>query len=547
MYQKFVYFISCWLLSVSLVFPKSVSEQFVASKLSSFASAKGLTFDEVQQILPFRYQGNTAFYTVNFKPAGWMLIAADDESEPIIAYSKEGNFVTTQLPESMQSWLNNYAGNILEPSVNSQRTTNPGWETAPEKSSATVKADVVEPLVQVKFNQSSPWNKYCPADNNGKAYVGCVAVAMAQAMTVPQYPDKSVGYFSYNCPPYGNLSIDYNNESAYNWGLILSGTDNRDEAARLLYHCGVSVKMEYSSTGSGTQTTYIPAALKTYYKYPNSVVSYSRGSYSGNWEDLIKNELYHGRAVVYSGNDGLGNPGHAFNLDGFDGNSMYHINWGWGGANNGYYSINNVKDGANDYTKNQQVVVGIRAPSVGPSDINISNLSVKENQPAGTVVGDITIDSEAVNPVYEFVLKGAFSIFLHDYMPSAFYVENGKLKTNTTFQLEDESIPVSVKVTNVANKMYYEKQFNIAIVASNTAINNPDDSEKNIFFSDNTIIYNGNVENVQFTLYTLSGSKALNLKLQKGQNSLAGFNLAPGYYILKTNEISFKPIKIFIH
>jgi len=305
--------------------------------------------------------------------------------------------------------------------------------------------------------------------------------------------------------------------------------------------------MEYSSTGSGTQTTYIPAALKTYYKYPNSVVSYSRGSYSGNWEDLIKNELYHGRAVVYSGNDGLGNPGHAFNLDGFDGNSMYHINWGWGGANNGYYSINNVKDGANDYTKNQQVVVGIRAPSVGPSDINISNLSVKENQPAGTVVGDITIDSEAVNPVYEFVLKGAFSIFLHDYMPSAFYVENGKLKTNTTFQLEDESIPVSVKVTNVANKMYYEKQFNIAIVASNTAINNPDDSEKNIFFSDNTIIYNGNVENVQFTLYTLSGSKALNLKLQKGQNSLAGFNLAPGYYILKTNEISFKPIKIFIH
>lgn len=547
MRQKFVYFIFCWLLSVSFVFPKSVSEQFVASRIPSFAAARGISFDEVQQISPYQYQGNTAFYSVNFKPRGWMLIAADDEAEPIIAYSKEGNFVTNQLPESMQSWLTIYAKNILDPSVNSQTTINPGWETAPEKSSAAVNADIVEPLVQVKFNQSSPWNKYCPSGTDGRSYAGCVAVAMAQAMTVPQYPDKPVGFFSYNCPPYGSLSIDYDKESAYNWSLILSGTDNRDEAARLLYHCGVSVKMEYSATGSGTQTSYVPGALKNYYKYPNSVVSYSRGSYSGNWEDLIKNELYHGRAVVYSGNDGLGNPGHAFNLDGFDGNSMYHINWGWGGANNGYYSINNVKDGANDYTKNQLVVVGIRAPSVGPSDINISNLTVKENQPAGTVVGDITIDSEAENPVYEYVLKGAFSVFLHDYMPSAFYVEAGKLKTNATFQLEDESIPVSIKVTNVANNMFYEKQFNIAIVASNTAINSPDDSQKNLLYRDNTVIYNGNEESINFSIFTLSGSKMISAKLYKGQNNIGSFNLVPGYYVLKTNDISIKPIKILIH
>ena len=546
MYQKFVYFILSWLISTSFVFSKSVSEQFIVSKLNAFTSFKGLPFNDAQQISTFNYLGKTGFYIVNFKPEGWMLIAADDEAEPILAYSKEGHFVTKDMPESMQSWLTDYARNILETSDNKQGVVHPHWEISSQKVASTINEEVVLPLIQVKFNQSSPWNKYCPTGTDGATYVGCVAVAMAQSMTVPQYPDKPTGYFSYYCAPYGNLSVDYSNLPPYDWNLILSGTDNKDAAAKLLYHCGVSVKMEYSATGSGTQSSYVPGALKTYFKYPNSVISYSRNSYTANWEDLIKNELKHGRAVVYSGNDGLGNPGHAFNLDGYDG-SLYHINWGWGGINNAYYSINNVKDVANDYTKNQQVVVGIRAPSVGPSDIYISNLSVKENQPAGTVVGDITIDSEAVNPVYEYELKGPFSVFLHDYMQSAFYVEDGKLKTLNAFQLEDESVPLSIKVTNVSNKMYYEKQFNIAIVASNTALNDPFAAQSNLMFKDNKIYYSGNEQNVSYCIYTLSGSKVFGSILNSGENSISDLNLCSGYYILKTNKISLKPIKILIH
>lgn len=535
-----------WLVSTTVIFSKPVSEQLIASKLEAFSLTKGFSYNYVQQISPFKYSGTTAFYIVNFNPEGWMLISADDEAEPIIAYSKKGQFVSYEMPESMQSWITTYAKNILEPTVNNSGKINPNWEISPQKTIATTSENIVDPLIQVKFNQSSPWNKYCPSDNDGKAYVGCVAVAMAQAMTVPQYPDKPTGFFSYYCAPYGNLSIDYSNEPVYNWSLILSGSDNKDAAAKLLYHCGVSVKMSYSATGSGTQSSYIPNALKTYFKYPNSALSYNREGYSSNWEDLIKNELNHGRAVVYSGNDGLGNPGHAFNLDGYDG-GLYHINWGWGGTNNGYYNINNVKDGTNDYTKNQQVIVGVRAPSVGPSDIYISNLSVAENQPSGTVVGAVTINSEAVNPIYEYELKGPFSVFLHDYMQSAFYIENGNLKTLMPFQLEDESVPVTIKVTNVSNKMYYEKQFNIAIVASNTAVNDIASDQMNLIFNNNKIYYNGNEQDVICSIYSLSGSKIFSSTLKLGENSISESNITSGYYILKTNKISLKPIKILIH
>ncbi len=32
--------------------------------------------------------------------------------------------------------------------------------------------------------------------------------------------------------------------------------------------------------------------------------------------------------------------GHAFVLDGYDKNGLYHVNWGWGGASDGYFDVN---------------------------------------------------------------------------------------------------------------------------------------------------------------------------------------------------------------
>ena len=58
-----------------------------------------------------------------------------------------------------------------------------------------------------------------------------------------------------------------------------------------------------------------------------------------NWIDLIYNELYQGRPVVYGG-EGT-DVGHEFVCDGYmyEGGDLFHINWGWGGMSDGYFVL----------------------------------------------------------------------------------------------------------------------------------------------------------------------------------------------------------------
>lgn len=528
---------------------KTLTKEAIAHVVPMFAGYKGLTYDAVKSVEPFSVDERPAFYVVNLTPQGWMLIAADNKVSPVLAYSHQGQFVTRDFPVSLELWLNNYARMVFYISETKELPEHPNWNEQPLRAPSAVTDDAVEPLIKVKFNQSSPWNKYCPSDNNGRAVVGCVAVAMAQAMTVHKYPERPTGSFSYSCPPYGNLFINYSAEPAYNWDMIIAGTDGKDASAKLLYHCGVSVEMEYSPSGSGTQTGKITGALKSFFYYPNSVKTYTRGSYTDDWESLIKNEIKHGRPVVYAGNDGTSNPGHAFNLDGYDGNNMYHINWGWGGANNGYYGINNIKDGQNDYTKGQQVITGIRPPSIAPSDIFISNLSVPANQPAGTVVGTVTVESEAVNPIYEYQLKGPYSIFLHDYMPASFYIEKGELKTVRPFDLEDEQIPVSITVTNKNNGLSYEKDFIIRIADAPNSVEKlwSNNTGLNFVYTEKKLIVYAVDKETKFDIYNMSGRKVRSGLLSQGTNKIDLSDIQEGYYLFKTPNTFIKPVKLLVH
>jgi hypothetical protein len=56
----------------------------------------------------------------------------------------------------------------------------------------------IDPLVQVKWGQAYPYNKFCPSRNEcSNTAVGCVAVATAQIMSYHKYP-SSLGGFSFD-------------------------------------------------------------------------------------------------------------------------------------------------------------------------------------------------------------------------------------------------------------------------------------------------------------------------------------------------------------
>ena len=424
---------------------------------------------KIANVQAVSYQGMTAYYIIQFNE-GWALISADDMSQPLIGYSDQGTFQTENQPENMRGMMDVYCQQIKR---NSQIKGAPhvDWESRPDSEHLTRAAanERIEPLITVNWNQSGSYKKYCPKDANGQAVVGCVAVGMAQAMSVAQFPPRPYGSHSYNSNTYGNIFIDYEKEPDYNWADILSGANGRDDVARLLYHCGVAVNMDYGVDGSGTMTSYVPGALKRNFGYPESVKYYTRSGYEGDWEELILTEIREGRAVAYSGSDPKKNYGHCFNLDGWDG-TFFHVNWGWGGSNNGYFGVNGLRDATMDmdYTSGQGVVIGIRAPSVKPSNIILSYNYVLADQPAGTEVGTITVESEATDPTYTFSIRGEYSVLFHTYLPAPFEIVDGVLVTTESLSMEDypEGINIEITATNDQNQSSVTRHFTIFVTNS---------------------------------------------------------------------------------
>ena len=443
----------------------AVAKQMMMQKVDGFD-------DEVKDVKTVGYEGKASYYVVSFRKGGWALISADDMSSPLLGYNPEGTFETEGQPENMKYMLDIYSRQIRD-NARFNGSRHAGWEQASRPTGSDARraprraATVVKPLIKVNWNQTGAYASFVREwTKDSNVPVGCVAVGMAQAMSVHRYPDRPQGYHAYTSANYGSLYVDYDNAQPYDWDAILSGADMKIHVARLLWHCGVSVNMNYAPGGSGANESAIPKALKNYFKYPDVANVYYRDSYDGNWKQLIVDEITSGRAVIYCGADPVKSYGHCFNLDGYDG-EFFNVNWGWGGANNGYFSLDALRDATMDmnYTSGQSAVVNVRPPSEKPSNIYLSKKVVAYSQPAGTVVGDVTVESEAKNPTYTFKVMGEYNVVFHTTMPAPFKVVDGQLVTTEVLTEEEygSEIKISITVTNNQNKASLTRDFTIKL------------------------------------------------------------------------------------
>ena len=325
-----------------------------------------------------RAGGNAnAFYVFNIGP-GFVMVAADDRVQPVLAYSLEDSFQAEDMPANIRFFLNEYVQEIaqivsdplLETPLVSQ------WREALSPNAGTPRnVTEVTPLLATKWNQNSYYNNMCPADTggpNGHTYVGCAATAMGQIMRYWQYPTSGIGSHSYNCDHsgqgygnYGILSADFAN-TTYQYNMMpnqlsaYTGAAQVHAVAELLYHCGISVEMMYGPDGSGAYSSDVPSALQTYFGYPYCT-RVNRSSYSTSaWNLLIKTELDRLRPVYYNGQGDAG--GHAFVCDGYDANNYFHFNWGWSGHNNGYFLLSNLNPSTYEFNSQQAAIIGVRVP-----------------------------------------------------------------------------------------------------------------------------------------------------------------------------------------
>lgn len=325
------------------------------------------------------YNGNAIYYVFNFKTGGFIIISADDNVTPIIAYDFQNIAPENVTDPAVKSYLLNVKktiSNVITSGI-SYPENQTLWQSVEsgDFSDYTYTKDV-SPLVSVTWDQGSPYNMYCPTENGQHTMVGCVAVAMAQIMKTNNYPVHGIGSHSYDWNGQ-TLSADFEN-TTYEWNLMPNvlnyGTplNQRQAVATLLYHCGVATNMDYGVDGSGTYSNYAESAFKLYFAYDTYTVQLkNRSSFTDDvWIEMLKADLDDGYPVFYGGDDG--SMGHAFVCDGYQGNNHFHFNWGWEGYYNGYFYLSNLNPMGYNFNQHQQAIFGIRPPEAPTPPQNLT-------------------------------------------------------------------------------------------------------------------------------------------------------------------------------
>ena len=344
----------------------SLAKSFLQSKLNQTGNTR--TLAGIAQCDLKSSGEKNLYYIINFEAGGFVILSSDKRFYPILAYAFEGNFEMDNVPENCNTWLEAWESQIsfaLENENILLKDQSKAWENLTTEGQAVKGAKGVAPLTTCRWSQTEPHNQMCPADPDGydgHTPVGCVALAMSQLMYYYRFPASGAGTVLYT-PPYklGIYGPQYVNfaEALYNWPATTDlCRETNDAIAQLCYHTGVSVKTGYMPESSGANINSVSAALSENFNYlADDYLERAEVANTAAWAALLIENFDKGQPVIYRSSMGWG--GHVYVCDGYQDSTHFHFNWGWGGAYNGYYYIDNLTPGGININGGQGAIFNI--------------------------------------------------------------------------------------------------------------------------------------------------------------------------------------------
>jgi hypothetical protein len=370
--------------------------------------------------------GTVDFYVFDINPVhGFVIVSATDNVIPILGYSTETNF-RSDFPEiGIKGWLHHIASRIHGAVILNMPASSKAaalWSVYRQsRRPETLKSTVVSPMLTTQWNQNPYYNLFCPFDhvNQGLCVTGCCATAMAQIMKYWAYPAHGIGSISYadsvsNGFQYNIGTITANfGATTYQWAQMpaqVSGSSDDTAVATLMFQCAAAAGTDFGINGSSASvgfTGYYNAysAFSTYFGYDADSLQYQQMMYydSASWMPMILKELYAGRPVLYSGTDSINNSGHGWVCDGYDGNEMLHMNWGWGGQDDGYFNISDLNASPYNFTWFQTALIGIQPPHA-PAAVNNVPIRTGYKLFPNPAISYLTIEGNAGNNQVEYAV-----------------------------------------------------------------------------------------------------------------------------------------------
>ncbi len=233
------------------------------------------------------------------------------------------------------------------------------------------------PYIETSWGQESPWNVCCPTINNTRCLAGCTPVSCGQMLyfLVNRYDLDIITYEDIECTilENGEYVFDKYNPSTTLWENMATwdsdATHNTQYVSALLVHLGDLLGTTYGITSSSTPCEAEKEYVFDYYNFNCTYLNaYSSSTVKSQIKDrsmpvMVRGENSEGghswiidgccdfrniikKYYIYSSMDLTDSDLLAYTKEDADGYDtitysslgMIHMNWGWGGTANGWYS-----------------------------------------------------------------------------------------------------------------------------------------------------------------------------------------------------------------
>lgn len=327
--------------------------------------AQQLATVKVQQLYPnlslgdseplYNSQQELLAYVYHLLPTGYMIIGAREELPPLYAYSGSSDYVPTEFGNPLADIAIADLGNRLQDEAEAQRNR-VAWQNAYQtyrfEQWPPAGYSTTEGWVKTVWTQDYPFNMMCPLDtvNGNRSVAGCPAIAMGQIVNYHQtlngtrFNDTDDYYHNYagrnywvdndfatvGFPSYPQLN-NYLDEINYRYRYQQDLNDSL--IAAIVFGVGSACKQIYTSSGSGTFG--VDQAYDAFLRFGFNDAELLTETSPDLFPRIAQN-IKDGLPVHFAVVTPTWDSGHNVVLDGYNDNNYFHMNFGWGGANNGW-------------------------------------------------------------------------------------------------------------------------------------------------------------------------------------------------------------------
>lgn len=272
----------------------------------------------------------------------FVIVSGDNNGKQIFAYSTTNAFRTDSLIPATKVLLERYKATV--------KASRSGALKQDDIQPSTLRAPavVVEPLIKTQWSQGFPYNYQCPQIGTARCVTGCTNTAYAQVMNYWQWPKQPTGKVKWTGEYWTDASGDQLkmdlSEKPFDWEAMKKTylltdilTDREvDAISYLMVGVGLANGAEYGIKGPGeTGTPFEINSLRNNFQYQCSDLMFRHQIDDVQWLQYIKTELDSSRPILYC----LPKIKHAVVVDGYDDADNIHVNFGWAGLSDGFYSI----------------------------------------------------------------------------------------------------------------------------------------------------------------------------------------------------------------